>query len=651
MKFAAFVAALALSVPAAAQTRASAPDKIGEAYDQFLLAHRLEQRDDVNGAIAAYKRAMALDPTASEVPAELAAFYLRQNRAQDAMGAAEQAIAIEPANREANRVLGIIYAATAEASRTPAAGDEALQKAIHHLELAVERPAGEPDPNVRATLSRLYIRAKAFDKAIPVLSDLVTHEPGWQDGPLLLVEAYVGAGRLADATAWLETAVADDPRLLPSLADLYERQRRWKDAITAYAGAVERNPRNLDLNVRYASALLNVGGAANILKARDLLRTIVASPTRANDTRSLYLLSQAERRSGDAVAAEASARKVIAAQGRSPWGYYALAEALESRRDYREVIEVLTPALATFRAGSDNTLELGLLLPHLGFAQREVGDFDASIATFDEAHHLAPDDPSLTGYLIEAYLAGKKYGNAIDLARQARGGNPTDLRFSRLEAQALKQSGKPDEGLAVLEDTLKQHGDQVQAYLALAQMYADTSRGPQAVKVLQDAGEKFPADTTVLFELGAVYDRQKKYSDAEGAFRQLLSREPANAAALNYLGYMLAERGERLDESVDFVKKALEVDPDNGSYLDSLGWAYYKSDKLDLAEPPLRRAADQLKDNSVIQAHLGDLLLKLGRYDEAIAAFTRALAGDGDAIDRGDIDKKIKAAKQKINKK
>jgi predicted Zn-dependent protease len=76
---------------------------------------------------------------------------------------------------------------------------------------------------------------------------------------------------------------------------------------------------------------------------------------------------------------------------------------------------------------------------------------------------------------------------------------------------------------------------------------------------------------------------------------------------------MLAERGERLDESVNFVKKALQLEPENGSFLDSLGWAYFKADKLDLAETSLRRAAEQLQTNSVIQDHYGDVLMKLGR--------------------------------------
>ena len=147
-----------------------------------------------------------------------------------------------------------------------------------------------------------------------------------------------------------------------------------------------------------------------------------------------------------------------------------------------------------------------------------------------------------------------------------------------------------------------------------------------------------------------MFDKQKKYADAEASFRQVIARDPENATALNYLGYMLAERGERLDESVSYLKKALQIDPDNGSFLDSLGWAYFKSDKLDLAADNLRRAADQLQSNSVIQEHYGQVLFKLGRYDEAIAAWTRALAGDGDSIDRSDIDKKIRSARQKLKK-
>ena len=109
MKIAVLAAALSLTIPAAAAAQSST--RAADAYAQFLLGHHLEDGDDIDGAITAYKKAMDLDPSASEIPAELAALYLRQNKVQDAMTAAEQALKIEPDNAEANRVLGIVYAA------------------------------------------------------------------------------------------------------------------------------------------------------------------------------------------------------------------------------------------------------------------------------------------------------------------------------------------------------------------------------------------------------------------------------------------------------------------------------------------------------------------------------------------------------------
>jgi tetratricopeptide (TPR) repeat protein len=641
--------------PAAAATTAS-PEKVTDAYAQFLLGHRFEENDDEASAIAAYKRAMELDPNAAEIPAQLAGLYLKQSKAPEAIAAAETAIKIAPANREANRVLGTIYAALSESTPEAAArgrrapqADANLTKSIHYFEVALEGAVAESDPNVRATLARLYVRSGAFEKAIPLLTDLVNQEPGWQDGPLMLVEAYAGAGRSRDAIAWLEERTAGDPRLLPALADFYEREHRWSDAAAAYARALQRAPRDAALTTRYASALLSAGGRENVEKARTALTEITQGASR--DPQALYLLSQAQRRLGDVKEAEASARRLIAQNSATPWGFYALAEALEAKHDYQAVVDELAPVVGANRGKPADTFNVAVLLPHLGFAYQETGQLDKAISTFEDARKLTPSDSAIAGYLVEANIAAKKYPAAVDAAKAALVQHPNDLRLTRLEAQALRHTGKTDQGLALLEDAVKQHGDDPVAYITLAQAYSEAERGAQAVKVLQDAQAKFPKDDTIAFELGTVFDKQKKFAEAESAFRQVLSRDPENAIALNYLGYMLAERGERLDESVTYLKKALQVEPGNPSYLDSLGWAYFKSDKLDLAESHLKTAAEQLKTNSVIQEHYGEVLFKLGRYDDAIAAFSRALAGDGDSIDKADVDRKIKAAKQKLPKK
>ena len=651
------VVVLAAVLGVALQTTAQPPATVADAYHQFMLARHLEANDDVNGAIAAYKRAMSLDPSAADIPAELAALYMRQNRVQDALNTAEQALKISSTNREANRVAGVIYAALAESRQSqtqpgrPAVPDDNFAKAIAHLSVAAEQSDDVPsDPTVRATLAKLYITSGAYAKAIPLLTDLVKQEPGWPEGASLLAEAYAGAGRNGDAIRWLEEAAPDNPTLYATLADFYEREHRLKDASGAYARAVEIAPRSTDLKMRYASVLVNVGGHDETEKARRILNEVLAA--RPKDPRALYLLAQATRRLGDLPGAESTSRTLIAASPKSPWGYYALAETLEERRQYQAVVDELTPAVAAFRSGAPSDgFEIGLLLPHLGFAYQQLGQFDKALPIFEEAHRLAPGDSTVTGYLIEANMAAKKYSAAAELARLARAERPDDLRLLQLEAQALRQDGKTEQGIMLLENAVNEHGDDPLPYVALAQLYSDADRGAQAVKVLQEAQAKFPQDQSIPFELGAVLDKQKRFTEAEAAFKQVIAREPENAAALNYLGYMLAEHGERLDESVTYIKKALALEPENGSYLDSLGWAYFKGDQLDLAEPPLKRAADQLTTNSVMQDHYGDLLFKRGRYDQAIAAWTRALAGDGDSIDRTAIDKKIRSAKLKLGKK
>jgi Flp pilus assembly protein TadD len=127
-----------------------------------------------------------------------------------------------------------------------------------------------------------------------------------------------------------------------------------------------------------------------------------------------------------------------------------------------------------------------------------------------------------------------------------------------------------------------------------------------------------------------------------------LQKDPVDATALNYLGYMLAEKGQRLDEAVDLVQRALKVDPGNPSFLDSLGWAYYRQGKLDLADPALSEAAAKMPKNSVIQDHLGDLRFKQRRFADAAAAWQRSLAGDGESIDRPRIEKKLQDARSRM---
>ncbi len=121
-------------------------------------------------------------------------------------------------------------------------------------------------------------------------------------------------------------------------------------------------------------------------------------------------------------------------------------------------------------------------------------------------------------------------------------------------------------------------------------------------------------------------ERQKHYEPAEQFFRQALDLDPANAMTLNYLGYMLADKGAQLPEALKLIRKAVEIEPMNGAYLDSLGWAYFKLGEYELAEENLRQAVERDHTDPTVHDHLGELYEKTGRIRLAAAQWELSLA-------------------------
>jgi tetratricopeptide (TPR) repeat protein len=318
---------------------------------------------------------------------------------------------------------------------------------------------------------------------------------------------------------------------------------------------------------------------------------------------------------------------------------------LDQRHDYAGEVKALEPAIARLRTGQAPGTQLAALLTQLGFAYQSLGRNDRAIDAFEQVRAATPDDASGSVYLVQAYLVGNRNGDAVTLAEKAREKFPDDLRLTELLAEGYRRQGHVDRGIALLEKTL-QTRDAPSVYVSLSELYAGASRTGEAVDLLTRARARFPDNEDVLFQLGTVLEQAHRDAEAEQAFRDLLERDPLNAQALNYLGYMLADRGRSLDEAVALITRALARDPGNASYRDSLGWAYYKLGRLDLAVENLRQAASELTTNSVVQDHLGDVLFRLKRVDEAIAAWQRALDGDGASIERDVIEAKIKDARK-----
>jgi tetratricopeptide (TPR) repeat protein len=154
-----------------------------------------------------------------------------------------------------------------------------------------------------------------------------------------------------------------------------------------------------------------------------------------------------------------------------------------------------------------------------------------------------------------------------------------------------------------------------------------------------------------------MYEKMKKIDLAEAEFRKILEVSPDYAPALNYLGYMLADRNVKLAEALTLITKALDLEPNSGAYLDSLGWVYYKMNRLPEAEENLRQALLRTPRDATVHDHMGDVLLRESKVKEAIAQwqlsvqeFEASLPADVEPGDVAKVKSKLEAARVRLAK-
>jgi Tfp pilus assembly protein PilF len=161
----------------------------------------------------------------------------------------------------------------------------------------------------------------------------------------------------------------------------------------------------------------------------------------------------------------------------------------------------------------------------------------------------------------------------------------------------------------------------------------------------------------LLFVKGELAERQKHSEPAEQFFRQVLDLDPNNAMTLNYLGYMMADKGTRLPEALAMIRKAVDQEPMNGAYLDSLGWAYFKMGEYELSEDNLRRAVERDRTDPTVHDHLGDLYEKTGRvrlaaaqWELSLSEYAKSASADVEPTDVAKVQKKLETARVRLAK-
>jgi tetratricopeptide (TPR) repeat protein len=640
-----------------------------DVYYYFLMGHMQEQEFELNGedeqadkSIESYKKALEIEPDSPVIMERLAEIYSKSKRIHEAVIEAQAALKIDPDNLDAHRLLARIYVRTLGDLSTGDVQKENIEKAVTQFQAILKI---QPDDTYSALwLARLYRFENKHDDAEQVLRGILKHEP--DNGPALeqLSQILVDEGRSQDAIALLTQAAGDgsSPDIYDLLGDAYSQEKDYPKAEDAYRKAVAEDPDDVGHLHGLAQALLAQDKYADALEQFKKLSELEPG-TFENYVR----MAQLYRRVGNFKEAESS---LLRAKQLAPGNLEILYnEALlyEDQGRFDDAVKVLSDAIAGIKnpsstGGDASPNALAILYEQLGRAHEEAQDFPAAIETFQEMAKLGPETEKRAHMLlIEAYKESRDLDRAIAETKKALEESPKDRDLTVTLAMLYGEKTDAEAGTKLLQSLLQGDNNDQEIYLDIAQVNERGRKYSDAEQAAVKAGQMAHAASDkemVWFLLGAIYEAEKKFDDAEQQFRKVLDENPNNASALNDYGYMLADRGIRLDEAASMIQRALKQEPNNGAYLDSLGWAYYKQNKLAEAEESLRKATDRDSHDPTILGHLAEVYLKMGQTDRAarlmeraLAEWQKALPADYEADRVNELDAQLKTLKKRLAQK
>lgn len=632
-------APLALAEPpappqAAAGAKATTDSTPGDAYYYFTLGHLQELQYEATNksqladdSIESYKKALAMDPDSAVIVERLAEIHAKSGHMREATEEAQTALKVDPDNVDAHRLLARIYVRAlgeASAGEVPQAD---ITQAIEQFQAILKI---EPDDTYSALwLARLYRFENHHADAEKILRQVLQKDS--ENGAALeqLSQLLIDEGRSQEAISLLTQASTDSPS--PDAYDLlgsaYSQSKDYAKAEDAYRKAVAIDPDDAGHRHGLAEALMEQDKYADALEQYKKLVELEPG-TSENHLR----LAQLYRRLGQFDKAQASLERAKELAPGSLEILFNQALLDEDQGHYDDAVKLLTDAVAGIKSqtGSGHSNALAILYEQLGRAYRGARNYPAALEAYAEMGKLGGDSQKRAETLtIETYRENHNIDQAIAEAKKALDADPKDPDMTVTLAMLYGEKTDTTAATQLLQGLLQGNDADQEIYVDIAQVQERGRKYTEAEQSAQKAEQMAHGDSgkeTAWFLLGSIYERQKRFDQAEQQFRKVLQVNPDNAPVLNYYGYMLADRGIRLDEAGSLIERALKQEPNNGAYLDSLGWAYYKQNKLPEAEENLRKAIDRQGNDPTILSHLGDVYLKLGQNERAAETFELALA-------------------------
>jgi tetratricopeptide (TPR) repeat protein len=623
-----------------------APDRAASYY-HFTLSKMAEDDNNLAKAISEMETALNYNPDNSAIHMELALLFDKSGNRRDAIDHAQESARLDPTNPDPHWLLATLYY-----PREGSMSGSDTAKAIQELEKIKElRP---DDERAYAALGEAYFRTNQPEKAIQSYEKYQSLAEDTDKGYLEIARYYATSDKIDKAVEYCLKGLAAQPDSAESLwllTQLYSKQNKDKEAVPVYKKLLAVTGNNPQIKRQLAASLIE---ADQSKEAVDILQDILKTSPR--DEKAQILLARARIELHQIPEAVESLKSIIQADPKSQDGMEArfyLGTAYERNGESKDAVDVFSSLLESPALNTDEEKANRLIFQqHLAANYEELREYNKAIAVYQD---IVKSEPKMIPRLINVYRLDHQYDKALSLGKQNYDKDPGDIRMGIIYARTLGDAGKGKEGIDILSKLLQANPSKVDLYVNLSALYMQDKRYSDAEKILRRGQEKKlegeEDKDSLNLQLANVYEKQKDFDRAESLLKDMLKTKPDNAVALNYIGYMLADRGVRLDEALKYVKEALAIDPRNGAYLDSLGWAFFKLNDLGNAEKYLLQADEIVKNDSTIDEHLGDLYLKTGDLKKAEDFYKSSvsLGTEPDEVEK--VRHKLESVQEKLRKK
>lgn len=538
------------------------------AYSHFLKARLKHHEGDHRSAVDELRLALVTDDGNPYLMVSLAEEYARVGELALAEKTLKRVIERHPNSAPAQLLMGRVLSEQRKLSR-----------ARVHLRRAIK--LAPDDPEAYLTLAQLEMESGRPEPSIAAIESMARAIPDDSRGFRILGVVFSERGDSARAKRMFQRAVEvfpGDYEAWARLGQLYDEESRHVEAEAAYTQALERDPDNIELLLAAGRVSLQIGADARAQAWFDRVLGLTADPELAVRIAFSYVTAD-----------------------RMP-----------------EAADVLDRVRA----------RLGINEPRLAFYSALMHEKLRNYTRAADAYAAVPEGAEL--FLEASVRRGSvlslsgQHARAAETFRVLQKKHPEFLALYPHYARALERSGAHKSAERVLRDVLQKF-QTPELYEALSQNLQRQNRTKDAAKFLEEAIALRPGDAALRFLLGAAYERMGEVDKSLAQVRVVLRENPDHPAALNFIGYVLADHGRDMDEAERLVRRALQLKPDSGAFLDSMGWVYFRRGNAQKAIEYLERAVKLEPEEAVIIDHLGDAYARAARHADAVRTYKQAL--------------------------